>query len=469
MEKVPWKDREAYERFQIIAPLLDPSLETDKARKTKMIRDIAQRSSVDPRTIYRYLKKYQDGGFEGLRPSTRGHRNYRELSPRFKELFEEAKILKAEVPERSVHDIIKILELEDRAEPGELKRSTLQKYLFNAGFSRRQLSLHNENRTNAARRFCKKHRMQLVQGDLKYSHDIRIAGHIKTVYLSTLLDDHSRFPLMSRWFPDQKKERVEFSFREAILLYGLFDKAYVDHGSQYVTNELLRSCARLGIVVRHTPVKSGKSKGKVEKYHQIVEKFLLEAELKPFESLDQFNLFWSAYLELNYLDEPHSGILEYYKSQGVEVDPAELTPRKEFMRDSRELRFADASVVREAFLKHFSGRVSKGATVSVNGRLYGVDQSCIGAAAEIYLDISDFSFVTVKCPGKEPMKCPLVSIGEQVDPKQPVPQSVKNVKPSASRMLDAMEKRYAALKEKKMDAISYAAYLKNNLDKEDKQ
>jgi len=37
---------------------------------------------------------------------------------------------------------------------------------------------------------------------------------------------------MSRWFPDQTKERVEFSFREAILKYGLFDKAYVDYSEK---------------------------------------------------------------------------------------------------------------------------------------------------------------------------------------------------------------------------------------------
>ena len=467
MEKIPWKDRVAFERFQMIAPILDKTLETDKARKAKLIQEIAEKNDVNKRTIYRYLKAYQEKKFEGLIPADHGHGSAQKLSPRFNELFEEAKALKAEVPGRSVHDIIKILELEDRAEHGELKRSTLQKHLFDAGFSRRQLTLHNENRTNAARRFWKKHRMELVQGDIKYSHDIRFGGKKKTVYLSTLLDDHSRFPLASRWFPDQTKERVEFTFREAVLKYGLFDKAYVDHGSQYISNDLIRACARLGIVVRHAPKKSGKSKGKVEKYHQIVEKFLLEAELKDYETLDAFNYAWAAYLELNYIDDPHEGLEENYKAQGVEVDKTELTPKKEFTRDTRELRFADASVVREAFLKHKSGRVTKGATVSVEGHIYGVDQSCIGASAEIIYDMADLSVVTVKCPGKEPMRCQQVKIGEYVDFEQPIPQAVKNVKPSTSRMLDAMEKKYGAVKAGMMDAISYASFMNKNENKEE--
>jgi len=441
MEKIPWKDRTAFERFQMIAPLLDESLETDKARKAKLILEIAEKNNVDKRTIYRYLKAYKERSFEGLVPADHGHGSSRKLSPRFDELFEEAKILKAEVPGRSVNDIIKILVLEDRAEPGELKRSTLQKHLFDAGFSQRQLTLHNENRTNAARRFCKKHRMELIQGDIKYS--------------------------MSRWFPDQTKERVEFSFREAILKYGLFDKAYVDHGGQYISKDLIRACARLGIIVRHTPIKSGKSKGKVEKLHQVVDKFLLEASLKEYENLEAFNFSWEAYLELNYVDDPHDGLEEYYKAQGVEIDKDDLTPRKEFMRDSRELRFADASVVREAFLKHKSGRVTKGATVSVEGNYYGVDQSCIGSSAEIVYDTSDLSTVIVKCPGKDPMKCPRVKIGEYVDPKQPIPAAVRNVKPTTSRMLDAMEKKYGALKAGTMDAISYSSLMNKAKDKED--
>ena len=459
MEKIPWKDREAFERFQMIAPLLDEALETDKARKVKLIQDIAEKNDVDKRTIYRYLKAFREKGFDGLMPAERGHGSSNKLSPRFDELFEEAKVLKAEVPERSVHDIIKILVLEDRAEPGELKRSTLQKHLFDAGFSKRQLTLHNENRTNAARRFCKKHRMELVQGDIKYSHDVRINGKIKTVYLSSLLDDHSRFPLASRWFSDQTKERVEFTFREAILKYGLFDKAYVDRGSQYISKDLIQACARLGIIVRHAPKNSGKSKGKVEKYHQIVEKFLLETELMSFETLETFNFYWAAYLELNYIDEAHEGIWEYYRAQGVEVDKNDLTPKKEFMRDSRELRFADASVVREAFLKHKSGRVTKGATVSAEGNYYGVDQSCIGASVEIVYDTADLSSVTVKCPGKEPMKCPKVKIGEYVDPGQPVPMAVQDVKPTTSRMLDAMAKKFSDMKSGTMDAISYTSLM----------
>lgn len=107
--------------------------------------------------------------------------------------------------------------------------------------------------------------------------------------------------------------------------------------------------------------------------------------------------------------------------------------------------------------------------MSVEGHLYGVDQSCIGASAEIIYDMADLSAVTVKCPGKDPMRCPRVQIGEYVDFEQPIPQAVKNVKPDTSRMLDAMEKKYGAMKAGTMDAISYSSFMNNVKGEEKKQ
>ena len=127
-----------------------------------------------------------------------------------------------------------------------------------------------------------------------------------------------------------------------------------------------------------------------------------------------------------------------------------------------------AAVVREAFLKHKSGRVSKGATVSVDGYYYGVNQEWIGASVDIFYDSSDLSTVTVKYPGLEPVKCSRVKIGEYVDFEQPVPKAVKDVKPTSSRMLDVLEKKYAERKPSGM-GISFAEYLEEiNQNEEEK-
>ena len=69
-----------------------------------------------------------------LKPKSGGPRNRNSLPENYDELIEEAKQLRREVPSRSVEKVITILELEGRAEPGVLKRSTMQRHLFVAGF-----------------------------------------------------------------------------------------------------------------------------------------------------------------------------------------------------------------------------------------------------------------------------------------------------------------------------------------------
>ena len=57
--------------------------------------------------------------------------------------------------------IIQILEWEGLAEPGQIKRSTLQEKLTEKGYSSRHMKLYSQTGV-AARRFQKRHRNQLM-------------------------------------------------------------------------------------------------------------------------------------------------------------------------------------------------------------------------------------------------------------------------------------------------------------------
>ena len=68
---------------------------------------------------------------------------------------------------------------------------------------------------------------------------------------------------------------------------GKFDACYFDNGTQYIAKQIKISLSRLGIRILHAPIRSGKSKGKIEKFHQVVDRFLREIQLKPVRSLDE--------------------------------------------------------------------------------------------------------------------------------------------------------------------------------------
>ena len=261
-EITTWRDDTALDRFRLISPLLDPTLDRD--RKILLRKEIASQNDLSEKTIRRYEAGYLQGGFAGLKPAERKTGPSR-LPANFEELMQEAIQLKREVPTRSVHQIIFILEGEGKAEPGVLKRSTVQDHLYAAGFGRKQMRKYNEGQKSSSKRFCKPNRMMLVQADIKYGPKLPIGKNGKMVqtYLSSIIDDHSRYILASAFYDNQEKEIVEDTFHKAILKHGRFDAGYVDNGGQYISKQLIRSLAKLGIRLFHARPNSGQSKGKV--------------------------------------------------------------------------------------------------------------------------------------------------------------------------------------------------------------
>ncbi len=455
-----WQEETALRRFQMISPLVDEDI--DPAKRVQLRKKIAAANGLSYKTVKRYDEAYHAEGFEGLKPRDRVPRNQERLQKDYPDLLQEAIQLRREVPSRSVALIITILELEGRAQPGTLKRSTLQRHLFEAGFGRTHLKAHKEAQESSSKRFCKPHRMMLIQGDIKYGPMLPIGknkAYVQT-YLSSAIDDHSRFILSSRFYDSQEEIVVEETFRDAILKFGAFDKCYFDNGSQYIARQLKLSLAKLSIKIRHTPIKSGKSKGKIEKFHQVVDAYLVEAKAKKVKTLEELNRLWAIFLDEYYHKKPHEGIEEYYQSLGIDIPDEGITPEQEWNRDSRPLRFLDTALVGEAFRHHEKRKVDKGACISFRGQLYETKASLIGFYVEISYDPSSPEIITVHYPGIEPFQAKPLRIGEYCDQKPALPASMLAVEPETSRLLDALEKKHAESAKRRADAISFGAYRK---------
>lgn len=215
--------------------------------------------------------------FAGLKPVAGERSLSKKLPENYLRIVEQAIQLKKEVPRRSVEQINFILE--------------------------------QEKRESSSKRFCKPHRMMLLQGDIKYGCKLPIGknGAMVQTYLSSAIDDHSRYVIQSQFYDNQEESIVEDTFRKVILKAGKFDTAYFDNGSQYVAKQLKLSLAKLGITVRHAPVRSGKSKGKMEKIHQVADAFLREVKIHKIKTLEELNSYWGMYLE-EYYHKTHEGI-----------------------------------------------------------------------------------------------------------------------------------------------------------------
>ena len=84
----------------------------------------------------------------------------------------------------------------------------------------------------------------------------------------------------------------------------------------------------------------------------------------------------------------------------------------------------------------------------------------IGYTVEISYDPSNPTDLTVHYPGMEPFQANPVKIGEFCDKNPTLPASMQEVQPTTSRMLDALEKKYAEEQKLLANAISFGSYRK---------
>ena len=160
----------AEQRIIMIAPMLDVSMSAEDFYEKR--RQISESYDVSTRTLQRYVDAYRDNGIDGLKPKGRVPSQNPIIS---EELLAQAIQLRREVPSRSIPTIIQILELEGKAAPGMLKRTTFQRALAKAGYSAEMMKTYRD-KGYASQRFARVHRNDLWQGDIKYGPILKIGG-----------------------------------------------------------------------------------------------------------------------------------------------------------------------------------------------------------------------------------------------------------------------------------------------------
>jgi transposase InsO family protein len=440
----------AAERVQLLSPLLAEDLDTAQALQIRY--GICEQAGISERTLRRYLTRYQVEGFAGLKPKDRNpHRSGDSIPPG---VLEQAILLRRQVPRRSVGQIIQILEWEGLALPGQIRRSTLQDRLAERGYSTRQMRIYAETGGRAVRRFQKRHRNQLWTSDIKYGPYLPIGkdGSKKQAYLVTFSDDATRAVLHGEFYPTLDQVIVEDCFRQAIQKFGAPTAVFFDNGKQYPTKWMSRACSKMGIRLLFARPYAPESKGKIEKYHQMVDKFLAESALEKPQSLDRLNeLFW-VWLEECYQNKPHSALEN------------NMSPAAAYNGDSQPIRFLDADTIACAFLHCEERKVDKAGCISFEGKKYEVGLSFIGCKVDVVYDPADTEELTIEYEGRTPWKAGQLVIGEKTGERPRLPEQLLPEKAESSRLLAAAAKKNRERKEQHAPAISYRAIRKGEGD-----
>jgi len=363
-------------RYALIRDAADRSL--SKAERGRLVRALADREHLGPDgrlvrvargTLDEWVRAYRRGGFEALVPRPRV------VVPRTPAaVLELAFMLKRERPERTAAQVREImLAAGEDSVPG---LRTLQTHLARQG-----LNIRADGRSpgKVYGRFEASARNELWTGD--GLHGPKLSGSATRAVLLAFIDDHSRLLVGWRWGTGEDVFRLEAALRAGLMTRGVPNAVLVDRGSAFVSSQLLRACAVLGVKLVHASPRAATTKGKIERFFRTVrDQFLVEID--DGVELVELNRLFSAWLEVVYHRRVHSETgqtpLERFDAAGAPPLP---TP----------------ALLREAFLWSVERTVTKTATVSLHSNQYEVDAALVGRKVELVFDPFDLTRIEVRC------------------------------------------------------------------------
>jgi len=363
-------------RYTIVRDAADMGL--SKAERGRLVRALADREHVGPDgrlvrvargTLDQWIRAYRRGGFEVLVPRPPV------VEPRTPVgVLELAFALKRERPDRTAAQVREIMLTAGGEQPVPGLR-TLQTHLARAG-----LNVRGDGRSpgKVYGRFEASVRNELWTGD--GLHGPKLAGSAVRAVLLGFIDDHSRLLVGWRWGTGEDVFRLEVALRAGLMSRGVPDAILVDRGSAFVSSQLLRACAVLGVRLIHASPRAATTKGKIERFFRTVrDQFLVEID--DGVHLAELNRLFSAWLEVVYHRRVHSETgqapLERFDAAGAPMLP---TP----------------ALLREAFLWSQERTVTKTATVSLHSNQYEVDPALIGRKVELVFDPFDLTRIEVR-------------------------------------------------------------------------
>jgi putative transposase len=390
-------------RYALIREAADPSLANSE--RGRLVRELAaqdhagpagERVRVSRESIDRWIRAWRKGGFDALVPVPRRR------DPRTPiELLALAERLKREAPRRTAAQVAEIIRATGA---GVVSERTLQRL-----FARLGLHVYQPGARQVFGRFEAEHPNDLWTGDVLHG---AVIGARKT-YLFAFLDDHSRLLTGYRWGLAEDTLRLEAALRRGLSARGIPKALYVDNGSPFVSHQLLRACAVLGIRLVHSTPHRPQGRGKIERvFRTVTDQFLVELDMRGARHLPELNELFAAWVETIYHRRPHSETgqspLERFGAADdiVVPSPDQLT---------------------EAFLWRELRRVTKTATVSLYNNLYEVDAALVGATVELLFDPFTLDHLEVRYQGRVMGVAVPQRIGRHVHPHARTEQSTEPV------------------------------------------
>ena len=356
-------------RFALIAPVIqglfpDASATAYYKRVTASPLTLPDGSTVSYsyKTLEKWKSLYSRGGLDALMPTVRSDKGIsRALND---EAIAEIYRVKKEHPRMNATQIHGHL-IKESFLPAAVSVDSVQRFIrFNDLRSARDPNLR-DRKAYEEDAFGK-----IWQADTCYLPHITENGQTRRVYCIMIIDDHSRLLVGGELFYNDNACNFQKVLKSAIAAYGIPDKLYVDNGCSYSNEQLSMICVSLGILLLHTKIRDGASKGKVERHFRTLkERWLYTLDISSITSLTQFNTMLRDYMR-SYNTTFHRGIGS--------------TPLDRFQASKdHPRRPQSAQWLEDCFYNRITRKVRKDSTITIDSVCYDVPMQFISAKVDI--------------------------------------------------------------------------------------
>ena len=356
-------------RFALIAPVIqglypDASATAYYKHVTASPLTLPDGSTVtySYKTLEKWKSQYSIGGLDALMPGTRSDKGIpRALN---EDAIAEIYRIKEEHPRMNATQIYTHLVRESFI-PATVSVDSVQRFIrHNDLKSARDPNLRDR------KAFEEDEFGKIWQADTCYLPHITEDGTSRRVYCIMIIDDHSRLLVGGELFYNDNACNFQKVLKDAIATYGIPDKLYVDNGCSYSNAQLSMICVSLGILLLHTRIRDGASKGKVERHFRTLkERWLYTLDINKITSLSQFNGMLKDYMR-DYNTTFHRGIdtipLERYQAS------------KDHPRKPESRQWLD-----DCFYNRITRKVRKDSTISIDKVCYDVPMQFISAKVDV--------------------------------------------------------------------------------------
>lgn len=392
------RERVAEQRYEVIAPLLRPSL--PRGAQKIILEELAGKMHLDAknnlvrlgkRTIERYLSNYRKFGKDGLKPQARLEQAKLKAFPQ--KALDEAIEIRLNRPELSADSIIELLRSEGVPGSERMCVSTLNRHFRRLGKDRPALK----------RVVRKRYHLRSVEGahvlwicdvwDGPYLLDER-TGKKRRLRLVAILDAYTRYIVHAEFYFNENRPCLEDTLLKAILKHHVPEIFYTDNARVFRSHHLKRIATELTFSVKHSKARQPQGRGKIERWFRTVaEKFepLLKEQIDSgkITTLTEVNTFLTAWLERRYHSRRHGTL---------KMSPRDALAQAKTNHLDRS-RYVDPATVHEAFLWREKREVSTLGAVKIYNNLYEVDETLLGKTVELRFNPYDLRRILVYYEG----------------------------------------------------------------------